>query len=127
MEERLSSICNNVESLKKAKQLVAQLPYIIENTGTVHSVLVQSTVNTPVVSDVVKDKVIIGLSWGKRMKLEDDPKDPAGNITSEILGGDKVHLTQVHKSTEGIRCYCTKSSSCNKSKHMLIKVVDYVR
>ena len=33
IEERLSNVCNDVESLKKAKQSVAQLPYIIENTG----------------------------------------------------------------------------------------------
>ena len=33
IEERLSNVCNDVESLKKAKQPVAQLPYIIENTG----------------------------------------------------------------------------------------------
>ena len=37
MEEQLPSICNDVESLKKVKQPVAQLPYIIENTGMVHS------------------------------------------------------------------------------------------
>ena len=100
MEERLSSICNDVESLKKAKQPVAQLPYIIENTGTVHSTPAQSAVNTPVVGDVVDDKVVPGLSWGKRMELEDNPEDPAGNITSEKPGGDKVHLTQVHETTE---------------------------
>ena len=37
MEEQLSSICKDVESLKKAKQPVTQLLYIIENTGMVHS------------------------------------------------------------------------------------------
>ena len=62
MEERLSSVCNDVESLKKAKQLVAQLPYIIENTGMVHSTLAQSIVNTPVIGDVVDDEVVAGLS-----------------------------------------------------------------
>ena len=96
MEERLSSICNDVESLKKAKQPVAQLPYLIENTCTVHSTLVQSTVSMPVVGDVVDDEVVAGLSWGKRIELKDDPRDPAGNIISEKPGGDKVHLTQVH-------------------------------
>ena len=100
MEKRLSSICNDVESLKKAKQPVAQLLYIIENTGTVHNTPAQSAVNTPVVGDVVDDKVVPGLSWGKRMELEDNPEDLAGNITSEKPGGDKVHLTQVHESTE---------------------------
>ena len=99
MEERLSSTCNDVESLN-TKQLVAQLPYIIENTGTVHSTPAQSVVNTPVVGDVVDDKVITGLSWGERMELEDNAEDPAGNITSVSPGGDKVHLTQVHESTE---------------------------
>ena len=39
MEERLSSVCNDVESLKKAKQPVGQLPYINENTGTVRSTM----------------------------------------------------------------------------------------
>ena len=73
MEERLSSVCNDVESLKKAKQPVAQLPYIIENTGTVHSTPAQSAVNTPVIGDVVDDEVVAGLSWGERMELEDDP------------------------------------------------------
>ena len=56
--------------------------------------------NTPVIGDVVDNKVVAELSWGERMELEDDPKDPAGNITSEYPGGDKVYLTQVHKSTE---------------------------
>ena len=64
MEERLSSMCNNVESLKKAKQPVSQFSYIIENTGSVHSTPAQSTMDTPVVGDVVDDKVIAGLSWG---------------------------------------------------------------
>ena len=114
MEERLSNVCNNVESLKKTKQLVAQLPYIIEYTGTVHSTLAQSALNMPVVGDVVGDKVIIGLSGGERMKLEDNPEDPASNITGKKPGGDKVNLTQVHESTEDIKCYCTKSCSCNK-------------
>ena len=100
MEERLSSVCNDVESLKKAKQPVAQLPYIIENTGTVHSTPAQSAVNTPVIGDVVDDEVVAGLSWGERMELEDDPEDPAGNVTSEKPEGDEVHLTQVHESTE---------------------------
>ena len=34
------------------------------------------------------------------MELEDELEDSAGNISSETLGGDKVHLTQVHESTE---------------------------
>ena len=55
MEEQLSSICNDVESLKKAKQLVAQLPYIIENTGMVHNTPAQNAMNTPVVGGVVDD------------------------------------------------------------------------
>ena len=96
MEERISSVCNDVESLKKAKQLVAQLPYIIENTCTVHSTLVQSTVSMPVVGDVIDNELVAGLSWGKRMELKDDPEDPTGNIISEKPGGDKVHLTQVY-------------------------------
>ena len=50
--------------------------------------------STPVVGDDVDDEVITGLSWGKRMELEDDLKDPAGIITNEIPGGDKVHLTR---------------------------------
>ena len=95
MEERISSVCNDVESLKKAKQLVAQLPYIIENTCTVHSTLVQSTVSMPVVGDV-DNEVVAGLSWCKRMEVKDNPEDPTGNIISEKPGGDKVHLTQVY-------------------------------
>ena len=34
------------------------------------------------------------------MELEEELEDPAGNITNKKLGGDKVHLTQVHDSTE---------------------------
>ena len=101
MEERLCSVCNDVESLKKAKQPVAQLPYIIENTRTVHSTLVQSIVSMPVVGDV--DEVVAGLFWGKRMELKDDPEDPAGNIISEKPGGDK--FTQ-------LRCTSPRRSSC---------------
>ena len=97
MKEWLSSICNNVESLKKAKQPVAQLLYIIQNTGIVHSTLAHSAMITPVAGDVVNDKVVDSLSWGKRMELEDDLADPAGIITSEKAADNKVHgVTQVH-------------------------------
>ena len=61
-------------SLRKAKQLAAQLPYIIENTGMVHSTPAQSAVITPVVGDDVDDKVVAGLSWGETMELEDNLK-----------------------------------------------------
>ena len=102
MEQWLSSICNNMKSLKKAKQLAAQLPVDIENTGTVHSTSVQSTVIMPVVSDVVNDEVIAGLSYGEKMELKDDPKDPADDTTSEKPEGDKVYLTQVAQVHGGV-------------------------
>ena len=86
-----------MESLKKAKQPVAQLLCIIHNTGTVHSTLAHIAMITPVAGDVVNDKVADSLSWGKSMELEDSLADPAGIITSEKAGGDKVHgVTQVH-------------------------------
>ena len=88
-----------MESLKKVKKLAAQLLYIIENTGTVHSTLAHSAVIMPVVDDVVDDKVIVVLSWGEKMELDDNPEDLAGNITSKKPGGDKVYLTQVRRSS----------------------------
>ena len=36
IEERLSNICSNVESLKRAKQLATRLQYIIDSTETVY-------------------------------------------------------------------------------------------
>ena len=55
----------------------------------------------PVAGDVVDDEVVAGLSWAERMELEDKLDDPAGTISSEKpAGGDMVHLTQVHDSTE---------------------------
>ena len=50
----------------KAKQLVAQSTYIIDNNGTVHSThttpCMQSAVITPIVGDDVDDKVFAGVS-----------------------------------------------------------------
>ena len=74
--------------------------YIIDNTGTIHITPVQSAVITPVAGDVVDEEVITGLSWAKRMELEYELDDSTSNISSEKPGGDKVHLTQVHNSTE---------------------------
>ena len=40
------------------------------------------------------------MSRAERMELEDKLDDPADNISSKKSGGHKVHLTQVHDSTE---------------------------
>lgn len=58
----------------------------------------------PVAGNDVDDQVIPGLSWGKRMELEDQLKDLAGNITSKKPGGDQVPLTLVPAPTEEFLC-----------------------
>lgn len=64
MEESLFSVCSDIESLKKEKQVVAQPLYIIGNTGMVCtcSIPVPRTMIMPVVGDDVDDKIIADLS-----------------------------------------------------------------
>ena len=105
MEERLSTVCSDVEILKSSRPRVAK-PSSGSNSGMVQSTPAQSTVFMPPNSSGVGDnKVITGLSWSERMGLKDKfGKDPADNSTGDRSGSDKVHLTQIQDSTKEGSC-----------------------
>ena len=105
IEERLSTVCSDVEILKSSRLRVAEPPFG-SNSGVVQSTPAQSAVFMPPNSSGVgDDKVITGLSWAKRMDLEDESgEDLADNSTGDQSRSDKVHLTQIQDSMkEGLR------------------------
>ena len=100
MEERLSTVCSDVEILKSSRPRVAEPPFG-SNSGVVQSAVFLP----PNSSGVGDDEVVTGLSWAERMDLEDESgEDLADNSTGDRSGNDKVHLTQIQDSTkEGLR------------------------
>ena len=104
IDERLSSVCTDVEELKRdkhAREQAAKLP-IVNNPGTVQSTTAHSAVFTPVgvtADDVNEDDVVTKLTWSEQMELADEDEGQ-GDSPVDRTGGDKVRLTQVHKSTE---------------------------
>ena len=105
MEERLSTVCSDVEILKSSRPRVAEPPFG-SNSGVVQSTPAQSTVFMPPNSSGVgDDEVVTGLSWAERMDLENESgEDLADNSTGDRSGSDKVHLTQIQDSTKEGSC-----------------------
>lgn len=69
MEQRLSTVCSNMEDLKKNKQGVAQLHAFV-NSGVVQSTPAQSGMTLPVKSDsVADDEAIVGRKDGSRGRV----------------------------------------------------------
>ena len=105
MEERLSTVCSDVEILKSCRPRMAEPPFG-SNSGVVQSTPAQSAVFMPPNSSGVgDDEVVTGLSWAERMDLEDESgEDIADNSTGDRFGSDKVHLTKIQD--------CTKEGLC---------------
>ena len=83
-------MCSDVEDLKKDRQEVVQ-PHALVNSGAVHRTPVQSIMIMPVKSDgIVDDKVVSGLTWVKKMDLEDEFTEVPDNTTDERSGVTKL-------------------------------------
>jgi len=93
-----------VEDLKQSGQKVAK-PSAYTNSGVVQSTPVQSAGLVPINSGGMDDEVVTGLTWAKRMDLDDKLNEEPTDTTSEgRSGGDKVHLTQTQESTMDSLC-----------------------
>ena len=120
MEERLSTVCSDVEILKSCRPRMAEPPFG-SNSGVVQSTPAQSAVFMPPNSSGVgDDEVVTGLSWAKRMDLENESgEDLADNSTGDRSGSDKVHLTQIQDSTkEGL---CKAFNPMNNTKRRQLR------
>ena len=105
MEERLSTVCSDVEIFKSSRPRVAKPPFG-SNSGVVQSTPAQSAVfMLPNSSGVGDDEVVTDLSWAERMDLKDKSgEDLANNSIGDRSWSDKVHLTQIQDSRkEGLR------------------------
>ena len=102
MKQWLTEVCSDVDELKYeniARNQAAQLP-VTPRTGIVASTMAHSATLTPVNADSAdEDGVITRLTWGKCMELEDKHEDRARQLHGPS-GGNKVCLTQAHRSTK---------------------------
>ena len=107
MEKRLTEVCLDIDELKcgyTARNQAAKLP-VASVSGMVPSTMAHSAAFTPVTNNsdnANEEGIVTRLPWGERMELEDETEDCDGSM--DHPGSDKVHLTQVHKSTEELLC-----------------------
>ena len=91
-----------MEELKRDKQVRDQAvqPPAVTHPGTVQSTTPHSAALTPVsgtADNVNEDNVITKLTWSEQTELKDQVEGQ-GDSPVDRPGGNKIRLTQVHKS-----------------------------